>query len=43
MATRRKLTPEYKAEGLALVVDSKRSVPEVAESLGCTCRWTICS
>ncbi len=34
MATRRKFTPEYKAEAVALVVDSKRSVPEVAESLG---------
>lgn len=34
MATRRKFTSEYKAEAVALVVDSDRSVAEVAASLG---------
>jgi transposase len=34
MASRRKFTPEYKAEAVALVIDSGRSVPEVAQSLG---------
>lgn len=34
MASRRKFTPEYKAEAVALVIESKRSIPEVAESLG---------
>lgn len=34
MASRRKFTPEYKAEAVALVIDSGRSVKDVAESLG---------
>ncbi len=34
MATRRKFTPEYRAEAVALVVDSKRVVSDVARSLG---------
>lgn len=34
MASRRKFTAEYKAEAVALVVDSGRSVAEVAQSLG---------
>jgi transposase len=33
MASRRKFTPEYKAEAVALVVESGRSVKDVAESL----------
>jgi transposase len=34
MASRRKFTPEYKAEAVALVIESDRSVRDVAESLG---------
>jgi len=34
MASRRKFTPEYKGEAVALVVESGRSVKDVAESLG---------
>lgn len=34
MASRRKFTPEYKAEAVALVVESGRSVKDVADSLG---------
>jgi transposase len=34
MASRRKFTAEYKAEAVALVVDSGRPVAEVAKSLG---------
>jgi transposase len=34
MASRRKFTPEYKAEAVALVIDSSRSVKDVADSLG---------
>lgn len=34
MASRRKFTPEYKAEAVALVIESGRSVKDVAESLG---------
>jgi transposase len=34
MASRRKFTSEYKAEAVALVVESGRSVKDVAESLG---------
>ena len=34
MASRRKFTPEYKAEAVALVVESGRAVKDVAESLG---------
>lgn len=34
MASRRRFTPEYKAEAVALVVDSDRSLAEVAKSLG---------
>jgi transposase len=34
MASRRKFTPEYKAEAVALVIDSGRPVAEVAKSLG---------
>lgn len=34
MSSRRKFTPEYKAEAVALVIESDRSVAEVAKSLG---------
>lgn len=34
MASRRKFTPEYRAEAVALVIDSGRRVSEVAQSLG---------
>lgn len=34
MASRRRFTPEYKAEAVALVIESGRSVKDVAESLG---------
>ena len=34
MASRRKFTPEYRAEAVALVTDSGRAVSEVARSLG---------
>ncbi|MGH3913782.1 MAG: transposase [Pseudonocardiaceae bacterium] len=34
MASRRKFTPEYKAEAVALVIESGRSVKDVADSLG---------
>jgi transposase len=34
MATRRRFTEEYKAEAVTLVVDSGRSIAEVAKSLG---------
>jgi transposase len=34
MSSRRKFTPEYKAEAVALVIDSGRPVAEVAKSLG---------
>ncbi len=34
MASRRKFTPEYKAEAVALVLESGRSVKDVADSLG---------
>lgn len=34
MASRRKFTEEYKAEAVALVVNSDRSVTDVAHSLG---------
>lgn len=34
MASRRKFTDEYKAEAVALVVNSDRSVKDVAHSLG---------
>ena len=34
MASRRKFTPEYKAEAVALVTDSGRAVSDVARSLG---------
>ncbi|WP_163511197.1 transposase [Fodinicola acaciae] len=34
MGTRRKFTPEYRAEAVALVTDSGRAVSDVARSLG---------
>jgi transposase len=34
MASRRRFTEEYKAEAVALVVESGRSVKDVAQSLG---------
>lgn len=34
MSSRRKFTPEYRAEAVALVIDSGRRVSEVAKSLG---------
>jgi transposase-like protein len=34
MASRWKFTPEYKAEAVALVIESGRSVQDVADSLG---------
>jgi transposase len=34
MSSRRKFTPEYRAEAVALVIDSGRRVSDVAKSLG---------
>lgn len=34
MSSRRRFTPEYRAEAVALVIDSGRRVSDVAESLG---------